>query len=69
MTEKAWQRKALLNSLSGCSAAVKKQVRKRNLLSCNDLPVDASDLRKLVNAGLGCSLESAVDMVEPQPLE
>lgn len=66
MTDKASQRKALLNSLSGCSAALQKQVNKRNILSHNKLPVAAADLRKLVKvAGLGCSKEAAVDDVVP----
>jgi hypothetical protein len=66
MTDKASQRKALLNSLSGCSAALQKQVNKRNILSHNKLPVAAADLRKLVKvAGLDCSKEAAVDDVVP----
>lgn len=53
----AMRRKALLNlnSLFGCSAGLKKQVVKRNILSRNKLPVGVSDLRKLVTAaGVGC---------------
>jgi hypothetical protein len=50
MTTQAVQRKALLNSLSGCSSTLKKHVTKRNILSRNHLPVAAADLRKLVLA-------------------
>jgi hypothetical protein len=64
MTGKASQRKALINSLEGCSAALKKQVNKRNILSRNKLPVGVKDLRKLVTvAGLSCGNDVADDVV------
>jgi hypothetical protein len=56
--------KALINSLSGCSAGLKKHVAKRNLLSRNKIPLSVSEIRKLVDAaGIACSSESAVDVV------
>jgi hypothetical protein len=55
MTTQAVQRKALLNSLSGCSKTLKKHVNKRNILSRNLLPIGGADLHKLVTAAkLGC---------------
>ena len=50
MTTIAVQRKALLNSLSTCSTSLKNHVNKRNMLSRNRLPMNASELRKLVSA-------------------
>lgn len=56
MTSIAVQRKALLNSLSTCSLSLKKHVNKRNILSRNNLPLDAAELRKLVLAAkIDCS--------------
>lgn len=46
----AKQRKALLNSLSGCSATLKKHVTKNNILSRNKLPLGPSEIPKLVSA-------------------
>jgi hypothetical protein len=63
-TTTATKRKALINSLSGCSASLKKHVAKRNLLSRNKIPLSVSEIRKLVDAaGIVCSSESAVDVV------
>jgi hypothetical protein len=60
-TSQATRRKALVNSLSGCSVSLKKQVMKRNILTRNKLPVGVSDLRKLVTAaGVNCK---SVDVV------
>ena len=50
MTSQAMHRKALLNSLSGCSLSLKKAVSKRNILSHNRLPIGAKDLRMLTSA-------------------
>lgn len=50
MTAQASKRKALLNSLSSCSASLKKHVNKRSILSRNKLPIGVSELRKLVAA-------------------
>ena len=56
MTSMAVRRKALLNSISGCSAGLKKYVTVRNILSCNKLLNGVADLRKLVSAvGISCS--------------
>jgi hypothetical protein len=56
------KRKALLNSLAGCSAGLKKQVTKRNVLSRSKLPVGVSELRKLILAAkVSCNpLDAAV---------
>lgn len=55
MITMAVQRKALLNSLSGCSKNLKKHVTKRNILSRSNHPLEVSELRKLVSAAnLGC---------------
>lgn len=63
-TVTAVRRKALLNSLSGCSAKLKKHVNNKNLLSRNKLPLCASEIRRLVDAaGIACSSTSAVDVV------
>lgn len=52
------------NSLSGCSAGLKKHVTKKNLLSRSKLPMCASEIRKLVDAvGLGCSSKAGLDIV------
>lgn len=65
MTTQAVQRKALLNSLSTCSKALKKHVSSKNILSCNHLPIGAADLRKLVSAAkLDCK---NVDVDGPAP--
>ena len=65
MTTQAVQRKALLNSLSSCSKALKKHVTNKNILSRNHLPIGAADLRKLVSAAkLGCK---TVDIDGPVP--
>jgi hypothetical protein len=67
MTDKASQRKALLNSLSGCSTALKKHITKRNILSRNKLPIGSTDLRKLVSvAGLSGVMDDATNVV-PSP--
>ncbi|XP_066360865.1 uncharacterized protein [Miscanthus floridulus] len=64
MTTQVVQRKALLNSLSGCSASLKKHVAKKNILSRNKLPIGVSDLHKPVSAaGLGCKDIDIVDAV------
>lgn len=64
MTSTAVKRKALLNSLSGYSSGLKKQVAKRNLLSRNKLPLGVSEICKLMDAaGIACSSENAVDVV------
>lgn len=64
MTTQAVQRKALLNSLSGCSASLKKLVTKKNILSRNKLPVGVADLRKLASAArLGCKNVDVVGVV------
>jgi hypothetical protein len=61
VSTQAERRKALLNSLSGCSAALKKQVHKRNILTRNKLPIGASDIRKLLSAAsVGCSSAASV---------
>jgi hypothetical protein len=60
----AVRRKALLNALSSCSSALKKQVRKRNILSRNKLPMSATDIRKLVSAASAtCSGAASVGVV------
>jgi hypothetical protein len=64
MTTQAVQRKALLNSLSGCSKELKKHIKKRDILSRNNLPLSATELRKLVSAAqldLGDGGAAAVD--------
>ncbi|CAL5061468.1 unnamed protein product [Urochloa decumbens] len=62
--DKASQRKALLNSLAPCSAALKGHVAKRGLLNRQKLPISVADLRKMVTtAGLGCSTADAVGVV------
>ena len=64
LTTQAVQRKALLNSLSGCSGSLKKHVAKKNILSCNKLPIGVADLHKLVSAvGLGCKNVDVVGVV------
>lgn len=63
-TAAAMRRKALLNSLSGCSPSLKKHIGKKNLLSRSKLPLCVSEIRKLVDAaGIACSSEAAVDVV------
>lgn len=62
--DQAVRRKALLNALSGCSSALKKQVNKRNILSRNKIPLSSTDIRKLVSAAsAGCSGAASVDVV------
>jgi len=62
MTAQAMQHKALLNTLSGCSKTLKKQVNKRNILSRSLLPISGPDLRKLVSAArLSCKNNDTVD--------
>ena len=51
-SSQAVQRKALLNSLNGCSVKLKKHVTSRNILSRNQMPIGAADLRKLVSAAM-----------------
>ena len=64
MTTQAVQRKALLNSLSGCSAKLRKHVSKRNILTRNNLPFEVGELRKLVSAArFGCKDVDVVDAV------
>jgi hypothetical protein len=64
MTTQAVQRKALLNSLSGCSKTLQKHVSKRNILSRNLFPIGGGDLRKLVSAAkLSCKSVDVVGMV------
>lgn len=64
MTTQAVQRKALLNSLSGCSKTLKKHVTKRNILSRNMLPLGGAELRKLVSAAkLSCMNVDIVGVV------
>lgn len=64
MTTQAVQCKALLNSLSRCSAKLKKHVTKRNILSHNNLPFEVGDLRKLVSAArFGCQDVDVIDTV------
>lgn len=64
MTTQAVQRKALLNSMSGCSVGLKKLISKKNILSRNKLPVGVADLRKLVSASrLGCKNVDVVGVV------
>ena len=60
MTTQAVQRKALLNSLSSCSADLQKMVVKRDILSRNKLPLSAADLRKLLAAAKVPSAPEAV---------
>lgn len=68
MTTQAVQRKALLNSLSGCSATLKRHVAKKNILSRNNLPFNAGALRKLVPAArFGCLDVDVVDAVTTAP--
>lgn len=56
MTSMAVCRKAVLNSISGCSAGLKKNVTVCNILSHNKLLIGVADLRKLVSAaGISCS--------------
>ena len=56
ITSMAVHRKALLNSISGYSAGLKKYVIVRNILSRNKLLTGVMDLRKLVSAvGISCS--------------
>jgi hypothetical protein len=50
MTSQAMHRKALLNSLSGCSPSLKTLVSKRSILSRNKLPIGAKELRMLTSA-------------------
>ena len=52
MTSQAVQRKALVNSLNGCSVKLKKHVTSRNILSRNQMPIGTADLRKLVSAAM-----------------
>lgn len=64
--KQAVHRKALINALSGCSSALKKQVSKRNILSRNKIPLSVSDIRKLVlvsAAGATCSGAASVGVV------
>ncbi|CAL4905593.1 unnamed protein product [Urochloa decumbens] len=69
LTDKAVQRKALLNSLAPCSDALQRHVKKRGLLNSKKLPISIPDLRKLVTAaGLGCSSACAIGAV-PAPAE
>lgn len=64
MSTKATQRKALLNSLSGCSAKLKKHISKSNILTRNKLPLEPGELRKLVAAAsLGDRTTPAMGMV------
>jgi hypothetical protein len=64
MTTQAVQRKALLNSLSGCSKTLKKHVNKRNILARNMLPLGVAELRKLVSAAnLECKNTGALGVV------
>ena len=64
MTAQAVQRKALLNSLSGCSRTLKNHVNKRNIMARNKLPLGVAELRKLVSAAnLGCKNAGAVGVV------
>jgi len=66
-TAVAVRRKALLNSLSGCSSTLKKHVNKNNLLSRSKLPLCASEIRKLLDAaGVACSSATAVEVENPQ---
>jgi hypothetical protein len=59
--DQAENRKALLNSLSGCSSTLKKHVHKKNILSRNKIPFSVSDIRKLLSAAsVGCSNASSV---------
>lgn len=56
ITSMAVKRKAHLNSLSGCSAGLKKHVAKKNLISRNKLPLCGSEIHKIVDAaGIACS--------------
>lgn len=50
MTAQAIQQKALLNSLSSCSKELKRHVSKWDILSRNCLPLNSSELRKLITA-------------------
>jgi len=65
MTSQAVQRKALLNSLNGCSVKLKKHVTSRNILSRNRMPIGAAELRKLVSAAMlgGNNAEQNADVV------
>ncbi|CAN6253600.1 unnamed protein product [Urochloa humidicola] len=64
VADQAIQRKALINSLAPCSAALKNHVEKRGLLHRNKLPISVADLRKMVSAaGLGCAASNAVGVV------
>jgi hypothetical protein len=64
MTTQAVQRKALLNSLSGCSKTLQKHIAKRNILSRNRLPMGGADLRKLLAAAkLSCKAVDGADVV------
>jgi hypothetical protein len=64
-TRQATRRKALLNSLSGCSTSLKKHVTKRNILTRNKLPLAVSNLRKLVStARVSCKSIHAVGVTD-----
>ena len=65
MTSQAVQRKALLNSLNGCSIKLKKHVTSRNILSRNRIPIVAADLCKLVSTTMlgGQNAVQNVDVV------
>jgi hypothetical protein len=66
MMDTAIKRKALLNSLSGCSANLKKHVGKKNILTRNKIPLCATEIRKLVDAaGLNYSGKACVEVVPP----
>ncbi|CAN6198815.1 unnamed protein product [Urochloa humidicola] len=67
LTDKAMQRKALLNSLAPCSDALQRHVKKHGLLNSKKLPISVPNLRKMVTAaGLGCGSASAIGAV-PDP--
>ncbi|CAL4887507.1 unnamed protein product [Urochloa decumbens] len=67
VADQAIQRKALLNSLAPCSAALKTHVAKRGLIGRTKLPISVADLRKMVStAGLGCTSASSIGVVDAQ---
>lgn len=64
MPNQAVRHKAFINALSGCSSALKKQVAKRNILSCNKIPMSAKEIRKLVSvATVGRSSAGSIGVV------
>jgi len=64
MSNQAVRHKALINALSSYSSALKKLVAKRNILSCNKIPMSAKEIRKLVSvATTGHSSAASIGVV------